>query len=494
MNLFIKQNKTYILVLFTFFFALLTYGYTLTNFSLSVDNETPIIPDFSLSLGRWGTNLVRYHLFGNLLPYYTLLFSLFFMSVSAVIMANIFKFNFINSILFSVFFISLPQLAYQMIFLMQSDAIALGFLSSSLAISIFINYFLTNNHPIKWIWFLVSSLLIMFVIACYQGLFFVPIVTFLAYLYSIYTQNKTTLKDFLINILKFSSLIISGVLLYYISIKTIFPIQSQGNFGIYTSGDSSNLFTNFIEVLWRNLKGTFYYGDQLYFLAPLAGLVLIVYNIITRKVNAIFLVLIILGLLIIPFIISLPITNGYNPPRLYISSGISFAFLLVYVLKLIKYQKLKVSFTIIVVFTNIFYITNLYYSNHKIFEHDVRVAEKISNTIRTKFPEAPKDQIVYFHGGLPYDNISHLVLPDSEIFGGSMFSWDNGNNYRIISFYSFLNIDQFQLLNDKVLYKKIEPNIANMPIWPQEGSIQKFENIIIVKLAQEKGAPLPCEY
>ncbi len=106
----------------------------------------------------------------------------------AVIMANIFKFNFINSILFSVFFISLPQLAYQMIFLMQSDAIALGFLSSSLAISIFINYFLTNNHPIKWIWFLVSSLLIMFVIACYQGLFFVPIVTFLAYLYSIYTN------------------------------------------------------------------------------------------------------------------------------------------------------------------------------------------------------------------------------------------------------------------------------------------------------------------
>lgn len=494
MNQQFKQYNFYILLFLTFFVSLITYGYTLTNFSLSVDNETPIIPDFSLPLGRWGTNIVRYHLFGNLMPYYTLLFSLFFMSISSVIMTKIFKLNFLYALVFSVLFISLPQLSYQMVFLMQSDAIALGFFCSTIGIHIFIIKFLKNTHPTKWLWFSLVSLLIMFVIACYQGLIFVPIIIFLGYLFTKSNKHKYFLKDFFIDNIKFIILLIVSIILYYISIKTIFPMNADGNFGGYTSGDSSNMIGNFTSVLVSNLIGNFYYGDRLFFLAPLAGIFLITYQIVNKKQNLIIKILIILGLLVLPFIISFPITNGYNPPRLYISSGITFALLITSVFNIINKTKYLFWITVIIVFTNIFYITNLYYSNHKIYEQDVRVAERIARKIRTTFPEAPKDQIVYFHGGLPLENTNHIVLPNSEIFGGSMFSWDNGNNYRIISFYSFLNIDQFQLLNDKNLYQKIEPNIANMPIWPKEGSIQKFDNVIIVKLAQEKGSPLPCEY
>jgi len=486
--------KTYILLFLTFVGSLITYGYTLTNFSLSVDNETPIIPDFSLHLGRWGTNLVRYHLFGNLLPYYTLLFSLFFMSFSAVIIARIFKLNFIYSLIFSILFITIPQLAYQMVFLMQSDAIALGYLASSFALVIFIEKFLKNETIFKWAWFGLAALLIMFVIACYQGLFLVPIVTFLAYIYSISQQNKLTLKEFSTLILKFSGLIVLGVIFYYISIKTVFVMEANGNFEGYTSGDSNDLLTNFIQVLWGNLIGNFYYGDQLFFLAPLAGIGLIIYNFINPRINQIINILSILGLLVIPFVISLPITNGYNPPRLYISSGITFGILIVYFLKIFDKTTINFWTTTIIGFINIFFITNLYYSNHKIYEHDVRIAEQISKEIRSKFPESPAQQIVYFHGAVPMDNLNHIVLPKSEIFGGSMFNWDNGNNYRIVSFYSFLNIDQFQLLNDLDLYRKIEPNVGSMPVWPKEGSIQMFDNVVVVKLAQEKGSPLPCEY
>ena len=490
----LKPYKSYILLLLTFIGALITYGYSLGNFSLSVDNETPIIPDFSLHLGRWGTNLVRYHLFGNLLPYFTLLFSLFFLSLSSVIITSIFKLNFLYALIFSILFISLPQLAYQMVFLMQSDAIALGYLASSFALVIYIKKFLNNNSIVKWIWFFLAALLIMFVIACYQGLFLVPIVTYLAYIFSIANQTKLTIKEFIFQILKFSGLIILGVALYYISIKTVFIMDTAGNFEGYTSGDSNNLLNNFVQVLWSNLKGTFYYGDQLYFLAPLAGSGLIIYNFIKPRINHFINIICILGLLIIPFIISLPITNGYHPPRLYISSGISFSILIVYFLKIFDKTSINFWVTTIVGFINIFFITNLYYSNHKVFEHDVRIAERISREIRTKFPEAPTEQIVYFHGAVPMDNLNHVILPNSEIFGGSMFNWDNGNNYRIVSFYSFLNIDQFQLLNDIKLYHKVEPNIADMPIWPKEGSIQMFENVVVVKLSQEKGSPLPCEY
>lgn len=36
-----------------------------------VDSESPIYPNYSLEHGRLGTNLIRYHIFGGLLPYYT---------------------------------------------------------------------------------------------------------------------------------------------------------------------------------------------------------------------------------------------------------------------------------------------------------------------------------------------------------------------------------------------------------------------------------------
>ena len=79
------------------------------------------------------------------------------MSLSSIIMANIFKLNFIYSIIFSTLFIALPQLAYQMVFLIQSDAIALGFLTSSLALNFFIDNFLNKDHKFKYVWLIIST-------------------------------------------------------------------------------------------------------------------------------------------------------------------------------------------------------------------------------------------------------------------------------------------------------------------------------------------------
>lgn len=489
-----KKYQSYILLFSVFFVSLLAYGYSLTNFSLSIDNETKIVPNYSLPLGRWGTNLIRYHIFGVLLPYYTLLFSLFFMSLATVIITKLLKLNFLYSFLFSILFITIPQLSYQFVFLMQADVIAIGFLSSSIALTIYINKVSENNRFTKWIWLAISAILIMFVIACYQGLFFIPIITFLAYLYTKSYSNGYNFKNLTIDIIKFCGFIFLGALLYYISIKTLFKMHGSGNFGGYTSGDYSNVFSTFFEILWRNLKGTFYYGENTYVLTPIAAVLLIIYNFINKKNDHLVNIVIILGLLIIPFLISLPITNYYHPPRLYVSSGISFAFLIILALKIFNNPKLNFWFTTIVIAINIFFITNLYYTNHKIYEYDVKIANRINNDIITLFPNLQKDKVVYFYGQLPIDNLNHIILPNSEIFGGSIFSWDNGSNTRLIDFYNFLNINQFKLLNDKELFNKIEPNISNMTVWPNVGSIQEFNDVIIVKLSEQKGKPLPCEY
>ena len=81
------------LFLSTFFLGIITYGFALTNFTLSIDNETPILSDFGLGLGRWGQNLILYHIFGGHLPYFSLILSLFLFSVAAVQISNLFKFN-----------------------------------------------------------------------------------------------------------------------------------------------------------------------------------------------------------------------------------------------------------------------------------------------------------------------------------------------------------------------------------------------------------------
>ena len=60
---------------------------------MSIDNEIPIFPDFALNMGRWGQNLIKYHLFGGHLQYYTPLLGVLFFSLSAVILTFLFEFN-----------------------------------------------------------------------------------------------------------------------------------------------------------------------------------------------------------------------------------------------------------------------------------------------------------------------------------------------------------------------------------------------------------------
>ena len=57
------STKYWELLFFSLFVSLVTYGYSLLNYTITIDSELPFDRDMSLGLGRWGTNLVRYHIF-----------------------------------------------------------------------------------------------------------------------------------------------------------------------------------------------------------------------------------------------------------------------------------------------------------------------------------------------------------------------------------------------------------------------------------------------
>src|SRR6476620_9151680 len=102
------------LFLFSIVTAFIAYGFTLANYSLSIDSESIILPGFALELGRWGTNLVRYHIFHGHLPYFTLLLGLIFLSQTAVELTKLFKINGVLSYVFCALFLTFPQHAYQL--------------------------------------------------------------------------------------------------------------------------------------------------------------------------------------------------------------------------------------------------------------------------------------------------------------------------------------------------------------------------------------------
>ena len=209
---------------FSIFICLITYGFALTNFSLSIDSESVIYSDMSLSLGRWGTNLIRYHIFGGIIPYFTLLLSLLCLSFAAVEFTKIFSLNTTLSYVFCGIFLSFPQMAYHLIFTMQADVIGLGFLIATLVVK----YFLKSSEepPLtSALYFCIASLLFMFVIALYQALAFIPIVIYIIIFFQNTHKENYTFKAEFKKGLRFILLTIVAVILYFISVKIFAPEQ-----------------------------------------------------------------------------------------------------------------------------------------------------------------------------------------------------------------------------------------------------------------------------
>ncbi len=485
----------YSLYVFSFFISILTYGFALTNYSLTVDSESPAFPDYSMSLGRWGTNLIRYRIFEGHLPYFTLLLGLLFLSLSAVELTKIFRLKNIYSFIFCALFLSVPQHAYQLAFTMQADAVPIGFYCSILGVHLFISNISNLKEINSVIKLLFSCLLITFTIAIYQALVFIPVITYLVFIFININEKTFVFKYELKRLLCFILLMVISLILYYLSVKLFCPPIEDGYLSSYTAGGDNNRFVDFYNLWIDNIRGDFYYGDKTFLFASISSLFLIVSFAIEKK-NFFIKLLCLLTLLITPFFISFFITNGSNPPRLYVSSTIIFGFLITYlIMKInISYIKQYLFIIILLVCSNIYLITNLFYSNYKIFNHDVTIAKKIETTIQNKYPDFDSNtDYVYFYGALPESNYEKLKLPNSEVFGGSLFAWDGGNNWRIINFFRFNDIAYFRFLDDKRSFDLIKDSIPAMPQWPSSESVKKINNVVVVKIGSTPGALLPLQ-
>lgn len=480
--------------LFSILIGIIVYGFALSNFSVVPDTETPIYHDYSLSLGRWGTNIIRYHIFNGLLPYYTLLVGIFFLSISAVEFSKILQINGIFKYVFILLFISFPQHAYQLAFTMQADAIGIGYFTASLAIGMFLKL----NFEKKLTFYLkltLIALLLIFTIAIYQALVFIPIVLYSLYFFTKINNPETDVKIEWKKLFQFVGVLLIASIVYALSVKLFFSSTESGYLSSYASGENTNRFKNFFLLVRDNLFGTFYYGNLPYLLAFIGILLSLFYFIIEKK-RIILKSLIFIFLLISPFIISYFISNGSHPPRLYVSSTLVFSFVIVFLLAKInlKYAP-QIMFVAMVIFLwNTYFVTNLFIASNKIYQHDLNLAYNINNYIKDNFKNFnPESDYVYFYGQTPLKEYEKMILPKSDVFSGSLFRWDNGNNWRIINFFRFKDIAYYRFLDDEQSFNRIKDSIPKMPAYPLEGSINKFDNVVVVKLGFTRGTLLSFE-
>ena len=484
------------LLAFSILISLVAYGFTLTNFSLSIDSEQVFYPDTSLSLGRWGTNLVRYHIFKGIIPYFTLLLSLLFLSITAVELSKLFRLKNITGYIFCGLFLTFPQMAYQLVFTMQADAVALGFLTSVLTVKFFLKFREISFSIKSLAFFTLGSLLFMFTIAIYQALCFLPLTIYAIVLFqNTYRDKEYDLKKEFKSIALFILLTIVSVILYFISVKIFCPNGNGSGFlASYNQGSYNNIFSNFLKLLFTNFKGNAYYGEKTFIIAGIASILIIISFLFKQKKLIFIRLILLLSIIIIPFVISFFITGNYNPPRLYVASGIVFAFIIVHLISIIKLEKTHLIFSFIIILINIYFITMLFWSHSKVYNHDINIAKNIDLGIRIKYPEFnPNEDYVYFFGSIPYAEHEKFRLPDSEVFGGSFFVWDGGSNDRIINFMKFSDVAHYRKIDNKETYLKIKDSIESMPTWPRIGYIKKVDNVIIVKLGDTKGARLWVE-
>lgn len=472
------QIKGYNFFILIFLISFITYLPSIVFFNVPLDGEGSLHYGFLSHHGRWFLDFVKFGINKQSIytynPYLTILISNVFLTSSTFLLVKIFKLNTFNGLLFSTLYITFPQYAYQYYFITQTDIISLGLFLSSL--SIYILY--VNNIP-SYLKYIISAISLYLILGIYQTLLILPLTILFIKLFLEY-EEKNNIKNLLKKVFIYFVIVIFSIVFYYITIK-ILKIDLEKNEYASSFFNPDGLKVSF-KYFIRNLLGKFYYGQQAYLSVSVFVFVYIIYSSIKRTIK-IYQIIFLLVLLGSPFFMVF-LLNSY-PPRIFLSTNLCFAFLLVYSLSKFKLYPLREVIITAITFLNMFYISQLYYSQYKVGEEDKTIARDIKVQLMMNVPDFYDAKYsYYFYGRLKN---SDFRIKKAEVFGASFFEWCGGDSNRISCFLKYQNILNIKptSLSD-VLQKVNETEIQKMPTWPNPKSIQKFDRIIIVKLGEDE--------
>lgn len=478
------------LFLYPFLFALLAsvvvYGFELTHFTLSIDEE--FMDNFyqTVALGRWGHSFLREYILPEpFAPFFTTILSLAFLSLSASLTARISRLDTFWSCVLSVLYISLPQFAYQLEFANQSDTVAIGTFISTMSVYAFMN----GGFKLSSRWGIASLLLYSAAMSIYQSFTILPVTLILICIAYDIHKKRISYKYSLLVVCKFAIVSILATALYILAtaiVQKALGIHGGSYLSDMIKWGKSDFFIvagNVLSSIIDYFKFSTFYGLGIYALSAYAVVAVAVISII-KKQNNLMLILVMIAMILSPFIMIIAL-GGNQPPRAMSSLSPAFASAIVLPLMYIGGRCVAVTFSLIVIMVGCASSSRLFYSDYMSLQSDILLANRIASSIPIYAPEfKPEKNPVYFYGRKKLDN--SWRMKKSDVFGNSFFAWDGGNNKRITAFFDINGIEKFKRV-DRRLVEDVRRDATGMSTWPAKDSIKMVNGVLIVKLGNDPG-------
>jgi hypothetical protein len=504
------SHSKHILILFLIFFAFLSYGIKIANFTLSIDEE--IVFNLAHPGAGWAAQgryaqllfLKIFHQY-QILPFWTSTLSVAFLWLSAlvwcfIIFERIKNYNFTsfkkNLILFifAALYLSFPPQAhyifvstynvevsigcclvaiscwcvFQWIFQRRNFYvfIALGCMSLALGIyQSFVCYFLAG----------ISSIMIL---NMYDGLF----------------SNKISTKQHFAIILKVFAFTCSSVISYLIISNLSYLIYPSVGYlkGSILWGKISLIqalygYYQFYSIVLLNNPKLFYY--KIFIATLLLGGTTFLYHIFFKKIQQKMIYsLWFLLLMVSPFLLTL-IFGGLTPIRTLQSAAYLMGFLWLFILVTFSSKNLNnilITLCFLLIFLQSQQLSLLFQVNYLRSQEDIKSAHQIAARIHDlDLGETPQYPVIFI------GNLSSKIPNNfsSESLGASFFNWTwdagsikiRGTNFRLNQFMKTLGY-QFVSPTSEQIDRAISLQ-KNMPDWPNKNSVEFKEGLILVKLS-----------
>lgn len=499
---FLYENRWGLIL--SFCFTLICYGFMLTHYTLTIDEETwicnsdpALIQKIWMLQGRFGLYLFDavFTPLGRYVPFAWDFFGiLFWFSGGVVLCFGLSRFapgaSRAAAGMFMAVFTTVPLavgeiLSYSMFSLQQGLAMLFTALAAVLTFFCFRRF--------HWPAAILAALLLFAGASFYQAFATVYIAAIAAYLcFALVYKRK---ERVFLNLIRSAGIFTVGVGAYFLINRYITHVLHPGaaaylenKFIGWGEGDPLSAFADAVRNAARVIFGKGVYGGKALLLLTVltAASFLIRLILLIKKRDgrgAAGLMIGYAAVILAPFAMLLgfaqPTLIGRTLLALPLSLGVQ-AFLIADTARLLPrtevVQWVAGGLLACVLLGNCFYMNAFFYRSYRVYTEDQAKAVQLMARLADKGMNTAEKPIVFI-GMLPQNH----YLPEDCSAGGSFFSWDNGNIARMRD---FLNAEGYTVLPAEASQIQQGVDLAKeMSCWPAEGCLIETEDFILIKLS-----------
>jgi hypothetical protein len=496
-NLSLNGRETFNLVLI----AAVLNIYFISTFSLSIDDEMGAIRTDSsiwISQGRWAIYLIEKFLFPQpAIPFapYILLCICLGLSYSLTLKLHQISSSWKTYLTFPVY-CAFPTWWFIAEFSSNVPAAALGWLLITIAVLIAFRSATAHSGSVlaRPLQRLFLGLGIAFAIACYQSLVLLYTTLSLgAMLTSILkSEDRYSSKAILKKLASLSANLFIGAALYLAINKISLSLSGQQSAYLSNFVKIDELLHHPLDVTLSVIEEMFTiytgsasrFGASIFFTAPI--LVISSLTVWFNGKRPFLQVAIWITLLICPF--SLHFIAG--PENMPIRTMLTLAYCIWLMTFIIIDRPKKIccltgAFFSCLLTIQILNVSSQYMATATITQqHDRALAADIYSRIGLLSPDFDQNLIITIdiYGHKPFRSL--FASGWTSTMTASFFDWDNGNLVRMLAYMRVIGYKNLAMPTAAIRISNIS-QFANMPVWPAEGSIKKYNNQYLIKLGSD---------